>query len=190
MKVIVLNGCPLSGKDSIADYLVQKHSREYAAVEKKMFKDKLIEAAVRTSGVSRICWDRHYQRDLKELPWDALIAGNIALSPRQYLIHISENVMKPLFGEEVFGLAAAESLTNEEVTYVFSDGGFSEELKPVIRKVGESNFFLARLHRDGYSFDGDSRRHVFPSIDNERDFYNNTSIEEISEQIWQWMRKI
>ena len=88
---------------------------------------------------------------------------NCDVSPRNAMIHMSENVLKPLFGKDVFGIMAAKSL--EEGVNVFSDGGFAEEVQCILDEVGERNFLLVHVTRDGCSFAGDSRDYVmgFPN---------------------------
>jgi hypothetical protein len=43
--------------------------------------------------------------------------------------------------------------------YVISDGGFSDELFPIINKIGADNFVLVQLVRDGCDYSTDSRRY-------------------------------
>lgn len=190
IKTIILNGPASSGKDVIADYLVSKYNSETTLVVKMMFKEKLIEAAVLSSGVTREDWGRHYERDLKETPWDKLVVSGKELSPRQYLIHMSENVLKKLFGVDVFGRAAAQEMKgsdncNKDIVCIFSDSGFIEELYPVYEQCPDC--FLARIHREGKTFEGDSRNYIYPDFirgDMQADFINDSTIEECAENIW------
>ena len=74
MKILMLNGPPESGKDVIADLIVQKINDSGIKSEKKMVKSLLIKTAIKMSGVTVDEWDRHYERDLKEVPWYKRIA--------------------------------------------------------------------------------------------------------------------
>ena len=89
--VIILNGPPSSGKDAGCMELKKffPHSRH------SEMKEHLFEMALLISGVSKEHWFQRYNnRDLKELPWDKL--GG--LTQREFLIRISEDWCKPVFG--------------------------------------------------------------------------------------------
>jgi hypothetical protein len=101
------------------------------------------------------CSSTDADRDEKEIPRDQL-GGR---SPRQALIYVSEEVVKPAFGQDYFGRYAAQRLTPGAL-HIFSDGGFIKEIQPVIDAVGPENLLLVQLHRDGFSFEGDSRRYI------------------------------
>lgn len=164
MKIVVLNAGPMAGKDTIADELV-RHIGSNIAVKTEM-KEALIEAAVRMAGISRELWDTFYDRRYKERPNPFLIINGIQSSPRQWLIHNSENVFKPMFGNDVFGKRKALIISQwkgDQTTFIFPDGGFIEELNPLISLCGQENFYLARIHKDGCGFaeGGDSRSYLY-----------------------------
>ena len=100
---------------------------------------------------------------------------NEPYSPRDAMIHMSENVLKPLFGKDVFGIMAAKSL--EDGVNIFSDGGFAEEVQCLLDEVGVDNFMLIHVTRKGCSFEGDSRDYVtgFP---NTYTIHNDGTLEE------------
>lgn len=157
MKIVILNAPPLAGKDTIADFMVENEG-----YSKFMFKDKLIEAAVLSSGISRKVWDAFYEREYKEKPNHYLRVNGEKVSPRQYLIHISESVMKPLFGEGVFGLALRDQiLSSGKDKIIISDGGFESELQPLIAEFGVDSILVIHLSRNGCTFKGDSRSFVY-----------------------------
>jgi len=93
-------------------------------------------------------------RDIKEREEFAL--DN--LSRRQAMIHVSENVIKPVHGKDYFGQRVAEEI-QEGVNYAIADGGFIEELEPVIEKVGTENVVIVQLTREGHDYSTDSRRY-------------------------------
>ena len=143
-KVIILNGPPNCGKDAIADYLVEK----YPNVRKKSFKERLTSLTQMIHNVSTEWWEENYTRELKEKPSERLSG----LTPREALIKVSETVIKPNYGKDYFGKAAAESL--EEGINVFSDGGFKEEIIPLTDEVGSDNIIIVRITRPDCSFEG------------------------------------
>lgn len=154
-KVVILNGPALSGKDVAAKEMCSLFCGEGIPSYHKQFKDRLIDITCAIYGISGCEWDNLYTREGKEKPYSKL--GG--LTPRQALIHVSEDIIKPNFGPDFFGRAAAQSL--QEGLNIFSDGGFIEEVRPLISVAGVSNILIIRIFRDGYSFEGDSRNY-FP----------------------------
>lgn len=162
-KAIIFNAPPNAGKDIATDHIVNYLSSKGVAAYHKEVKENLFKAVKSAYGVSDSEWDMLYQREFKEYPSHHLRIGNFDTSPRNAMIHISENVLKPLFGKDVFGIMAAKSL--EDGVNVFSDGGFPEEVQCILDEVGVDNFLLVHVTREGCSFEGDSRNYVkgFPN---------------------------
>jgi hypothetical protein len=147
MSVVIFNGPPGSGKDALAEHFVQRWGFRH-----QRFKYGLVPLVLRAYRVTADWFDAHYTRELKEQPCHEL-AG---MSPRQALINMSEQVIKPAFGEAAFGIMAARRLDKTART-VFSDGGFVDELEPVVAEIGADNVLIVRLVRPGHSFAQDSR---------------------------------
>lgn len=89
--------------------------------------------------------------------------NNKLYSKRQALIHFSEVVIKPSFGEDAFGKALVAALPKEGAVCI-ADGGFPEELQPVIDYVGAENVTVVRIFRNGCSFVNDSRDYLEPAM--------------------------
>lgn len=147
---MILNGPPGSGKDTLADELTK------FGFTKHQFKESLYQA---TAGYYQHEVDdvRHLftSRDLKEVPCTEFDGK----SPRDALIHVSEDVYKVQYGKDYFGRAAAHECRNAGTEYaVFSDGGFYEEMIP-LKEVFDT-LVVVRLHRLGFTFDGDSRNYL------------------------------
>jgi hypothetical protein len=102
----------------------------------------------------------------------------VNLSIREAMIYVSEVICKPRFGDDFFGRARAAKLI-PQLTYIDDSCGFVEELPPLIERVGQDNILLIRIHRDGCTFDGDSRKLISDGvITNTFDVYNNGSLED------------
>ena len=172
-KVIILNGPPNCGKDAIAEYLAGK----YPTVRKKSFKERLTALTQMIHNVSPEWWEENYTRELKEKPSERLLG----LTPREALIKVSETVIKPNYGKDYFGKAAAESL--EEGINVFSDGGFTEEIIPLTDEVGSDNIMIVRITRPNCSFDGDSRNYLDIPRVKAVNVDNDGTLEEFKEKI-------
>ncbi|YP_009965920.1 ATP-binding protein [Escherichia phage SECphi27] len=152
--IIILNGPPGCGKDTIAAYLT---GHRYPAV-KASFKQPMFDIAFSMLGVYRYdeFMDLYNDREQKEKP-QVILGGK---SPRQFMIWISEDVMKPVFGEQYFGRRMVEEINEmyRDLAVVISDGGFPEEIKPLVKAGHEVH--ICRLHRDGFTFAGDSRDYI------------------------------
>lgn len=149
-KLIILNAPPGAGKDTVADIIVKNG----ICKQKVSFKSPMFNVA---KGIlSRDEFDgfiKNYDnREYKESPHEFL--GGMTF--REFMIWISESVMKPVFGDDVFGKRLAQSLSDG--CYICSDGGFASEIKPLIDNGIEVT--LIRLHRPGYTFEGDSRSYL------------------------------
>lgn len=157
-KLLILNGPPNSGKDTLADLLVKREG-----FNKLQFKDSLFNILASTLGMTTEEFlANHYSREDKENPIFKLVHNGDLMSPRQALIHMSENVIKKEFGENIFGINVAKRL--KDGWNVTSDGGFVEELEAIIDEIGHSNVIVVRIHRDDCSFENDSRKYLHSSM--------------------------
>ena len=151
-KVVILNAPSQSGKDSAADYVEMLHPK----FEKKSFKEPIYEIGAAIYNITyetmvMLCTDRNR----KEVPHE--VFGG--LTPRQTLIYVSENVIKPNFGNNYFGKRLVSTFIDKKL-YICSDGGFKEEIQGVIEKVGVENVLIIRIHRSGFTFKNDSRSYL------------------------------
>ena len=180
--VVILNAPPGAGKDTLAgdddwcqrvgdmllaDYQIDKGGPFSCDVEHVSFKSgmfdilpSVLHVGLDPDGFSEF-YDRYDDRALKEQPWDKL--GG--MSPRQFMIFLSENFMKVVFGKDVFGkfsarLASSCNYVLGGEVYMFSDGGFAEEVNEVVKAVGAENVYVLQWSADGCSFKGDSRRYL------------------------------
>ena len=221
LKVIVFNGPPRSAKGEAAKYMVNTINNVggFLPAYQREFKDELFKITAATLGVSvkdfmvgydidcttnAFCKKTAYDlesiylsnpvkfRWFKDIPLYKI--NNTTMSKREALIHVSENVIKPFFGQDAFGQMAANDLPEEGVVF-FSDSGFAEELRPIIEKVGEENILVVRVHREGCTFEGDSRDYLQPEMfDNQLKFVdleNNSTLEDffvkVEDTVGRWM---
>lgn len=83
-------------------------------------------------------------------------------TPREAYIEFSEKLVKPVKGKDFFGRVAARRV-KEKTAYeycIFTDSGFAEEALPVIDLVGPENVLLINLIRAGCNFSSDSRSYL------------------------------
>lgn len=147
--IVIFNGPPGSGKDEAAAWFKR---RGFAHLS---FKHYLFRETIAEFGVDTIWFmDGYNNRDIKETP-ESELRG---MSRREAMIHTSEDVIKPKYGKSYFGNKVADEVDIDR-EYVVSDGGFIEELEPLIEKIGVENIILVQLVRDGCSYSTDSRRY-------------------------------
>lgn len=162
MKVLILNGPPRCGKDTIAKLLC-----EAAPVLQGEFKSILYDETAKLLRAIGSDYDvpteyphadvvraRNENRATKELPW---IGG---LSVRRWLQITSEMVVKKDKGEDYFGKAAADLWYGKYIHHVISDGGFVEEVNAVVDKFGQDNVYVVRLRRNNFEFGTDTRTYI------------------------------
>ena len=154
---VILNGPPNSGKDTLAD-LLTAYGFKKQEMKARLYEDTANHFDVDLPELKRRATDRILKEEgWYELPYDWELLQS--MSPREALIHTSETVIKPNHGDDYFGLAAAGKCKLDYATLaVFSDGGFEAEIAPLIDAY--KNVLIFRLHRDGCTFEGDSRDYL------------------------------
>lgn len=153
--VIILNGPPGVGKDVQAQAIVGR-LKQVRKVCVMQMKDALYAETLYHYNLDESCLDLFIDRDYKERP-NLVFGGR---SPRQALQYVSEQICKPRYGKDYFGIASAVQVGNaKEDLIIFSDGGFIEEIE-CINKAADT--FVIRLHKEGVDFTGDTRTYLYP----------------------------
>ena len=150
MTTILLNGPPGSGKDTIADCMVRQHG-----FHKMQFKDALFSETVAHYNTSLEWFLEDYDNNK-----DVTNEQFGGLSKRQMLIHVSEDIVKPQFGNTYYGKRALERMkeaVKKGITnFVFSDSGFLHEAIPLSEYLG-NDIYIWQVVRPNCTFEGDSR---------------------------------
>lgn len=148
---VILNGPPGAGKDTIADLIVEKEGFVKHQMKAILYQHTADYYSIPLFIFEAMATDRQF----KDRPTVMLQR----LTPRQALIQVSEKVYKPRYGLDYFGQAAAKACTDQNSRFtVFSDGGFDEEIE-ALQEVFDV-VLIVRLHREGYTFEGDSRSYL------------------------------
>ena len=154
-RILILNGPPRSGKDSLANHIVSlnplwRHLK-FASTLKQM-----------THRLYNIPeeYAKAYEKD-KETPRPEFYG----LSARQAYINVSEQYIKPTHGTDFFGQALAtqiEKYLSSTIyhNFVISDGGFWDEILPLILKFHASAITVVYLSREGSNWSKDSRNYI------------------------------
>jgi hypothetical protein len=148
MNIILLNGPPRAGKDTVADIL----SRTFS-YEKKSFALPLKRAIASFFN--------------KDLDWLEDNKDNPISNPTTYrdlLIGLSEDVIKPKLGPEFFGKLLADEVSDSAArNFVITDCGFTEEVCAFISQLRpQYHIELWRITRPGCDFTNDSREFIEP----------------------------
>lgn len=152
-KIIILNGPASVGKDTIGNALAANYKCIPTSFKRPMFE---IAASILGARAFSKFITTYDDRDQKEQP-QSFLGGKTC---REFMICISETVVKPLFGNQQFGKLMSEHirLCDEGFCFVCTDGGFPDE---VIRLVEDGHdVTLVRLFMDGKTFAGDSRDYI------------------------------
>ena len=184
-QVIIFNGPPGSGKDYICNYLSNVLDRtRHSEFKEHLFRCTCVLFNVTYEEFMELYTDRE-----KKETSTCLLYG---YSPREAMIYVSEEVIKPKFGKDYFGLCTAENL-GFGLT-VFSDGGFIEELEAVYDEC-DGNMMIVQLHRDGCDFSKDSRSYIndFKDVPIVK-IFNNSDISNfelaVLERVSEWLETI
>lgn len=171
LRVLLLNGPPGSGKDEVTrlpDCPVPLHFEKFAK--------PLYESASALLGLS--------VPQLEQIKrYDPFV--------RKLLIALSEDLVKPIYGRDHFGLACAKRVfsfytnTIGDCQVVITDCGFQEEADAFIQYLKDSfDYFeceLWQIHRPGCDFKSDSRGWV--TVANTRKIFNSGSLENYHEEL-------
>lgn len=147
--IIVLNGPAGVGKDTIADSIIDAIGGDTARHYK--FKDKLIGLVINFYGLSYKGFEYISRPENKNR-----IIEPFDLSYREMMIHVAENVIKPVLGEGIFAAATLQSIYDDledtltyNPIYVISDLGFYEELSQAYHFAKSHSFKLALVAING-----------------------------------------
>jgi hypothetical protein len=177
MNIILLNGPPRSGKDTVADIL----SRTFS-YEKKSFALPLKRAIASFFN--------------KDLAWLEDNKDNPISNPTTYrdlLIGLSEDVIKPKLGLTFFGKLLADEVSNSAAhDFVITDCGFTEEVHEFISRLyNQYQIHLWRITRPGCSFTNDSREFIQPLPAHPfQIIHNDGSLTDLQLQVISLMRNI
>lgn len=158
-KIILLNAPAGAGKDTLGSML-QTQVKEQSEVVKFASPLKSVAIQLYCNGDSRKFYEFDHDQEKKSKPDDVFLGK----SCRQVQIDISEVYMKPMHGQQVFGKFLANYIHKRadegiEVFFV-TDSGFRPEAEVLVEEFGPQNILLVRIHREGHSYEGDSRNYI------------------------------
>lgn len=158
-RLLLVNGPPRSGKDTVGSMLKEFFpGTVYVTKMAKALKERThaLYGLVDGDGTP-------YAHDAYEQVKDIEQEAFLGLTPRQAYIALSERLMKPMHGDGIWGKLLVEDIQENGAgadLVVVTDSGFEREAVPVLREFGVVNSTLLLMHREGTSFEGDSRSYI------------------------------
>ena len=81
-------------------------------------------------------------------------------TPREVQIRLFLDFLRPMFGDDILGKIAIETLNQKPFARFVLDSGTHAELEPVINKFGKNEFYALKITRPDCSYEGDSRTDI------------------------------
>lgn len=168
--VIMFNAPPRAGKDTACEILMRKFPE---SVKYEYFKEYLYKESAKVLGLDFNFWASVCQNgDLKDKPMLRLQTEEAegSVTPRDILINVAENILKPKHGKDCIANATAHKIAKTiqqfkaEKGYnpiiVVPDLGFPYEADAVRTSIPSAEVAVVHIKREGYTFEGDSRNYV------------------------------
>lgn len=155
--IIILNAPPRAGKDTIAKIIDEQYGLPVVSFKTPMF--NIARGILGEADFKEFM--AVYETDRKDTQPLSILHGSTC---REFMIWISESVIKPHFGKKHFGWLMADLLSEMEDDVdltICSDGGFPDEVEALI-DFGH-RVKLVRMHREGFDFSKDSRDYIYLS---------------------------
>lgn len=174
MLVILVNGAPGAGKDTVSDMLADRWNGR-----KFKFASPLKKGVHASLGL--MVPEDNYE-SVKDLPHRDFHGK----SPRQAYIEHSEKYMKPMYGQDIFAKILFYTLQHHKrglKVAVVSDCGFQVEVDEIIKRF---DCIVIQVHREGHTFKNDSREYIeHPDIARNYKLENNGTIHNLAETVYQ-----
>lgn len=181
--VFISGNKPRSGKGTAGKFIKAYLEDKGYSVEIMEFKDKLFEIAADILGISVDKFLEYYDRKVSSLTYvEGLTVANSQhhlvntewvkdypmykvgdnwYSKREWLIHVSENVIKKHTSDTYFGDSVVSRISGQDFV-VITDSGFVAEALPVIEYVDNKCCLVVQLVKEDASDVKDSRKMLEP----------------------------
>lgn len=178
MHVVVFNGPPYCGKDTLARMLADHMESQGVNSPVKEESLSLPLRHVAYAMVGETYNDASYAA-FKETPFAEF--GN--RTGRQLMIDVSESFLKQVYGEKIMAqmlVARNSDWLDTDGVLLIRDGGFQIEISAMLDEIIADNIYVVQIHRDGCSFDNDSREWVrHPNSARMMQVWNNGSLNDL-----------
>lgn len=167
--VVLINGAPRSGKDTLAQPLLEKYG--FSKYKFTAPIDNTIKTLFNLS-------DEDFNR-LREVEKDVPQEVFNGLTMRKVLIDLSEDFVKPRFGKDFFGRIGADVVNKYSSSrVVVTDCGFGYEVQAFLDGLTKGTKVVGiNTYREGYTFENDSR-HL---VRFENSIFNTGSVQDLQD---------
>ncbi len=159
---VVFNGPPRCGKDTLGRLIAKYLSGPVCAQSFKaeLFHCVMAQMESTFKPLVPLSWwgTDDYDKLKDDKDFQIVMADGFEGTAREVLIHVSEDIIKPQFGDDYFGTKVAQKL--QPGYNLITDGGFNSEIKPILATA--DYVIVVQLTRDNYTFAGDSRDYLNP----------------------------
>lgn len=155
IKVVLISGPKGSGKDTLARILNSQSNHLWVGWRRHI--EKFAKPLMDAADAHGFGPDKSAHHPLDE--------DKLGPTRREWMIHLSENVVKPQFGKAIYGQMCARRILDRggecrlgrNNIFFISDSGFRHEAAAVMWMLGDQNCLRIHINREGCSYDGDSR---------------------------------
>lgn len=171
MKIIILNGAPRTGKDTLGNYCHGQDSLFWidqtsdTAPAKaysfylESFAQPIKDALITFFSLTSAEYD-YFNNEGKDIPSDRLFGKTF----RHWCKQFSETLVKPNSTLSAFGDLMVNRIKNNVLSakfnYIVTDSGFDDEIEPLIKEFGAENISVVKIFMDGHDFTNDTRRYL------------------------------
>ena len=198
ISIILLNGPPKCGKDTIAKAVCQYVNQGMTTGSGILKHAKFIWPLKRglATLMAESLQDQEDHKDDKFKP--TFQHPNDTVSRRDLMIELSERFIKPIFGKGYWGELLAKDIVQQckwhnfqSKGFIVSDLGFIDEYDKLLLELAvlaptvEFIIHIVQVHREGTNFDNDSRGYVTPHgvVSGVIPLMNNGTVPETVEQL-------
>lgn len=161
MFIVGFNGPPESGKDTVAEYLADHMDRQGVTLPVRM---ESLSLPLRKIAYAMVDWQGELDGE-NYAQFKSTHFGLLGKDGRQLMIDVSEKFLKPTYGIEVMAKLLLERNEGFHGVLLIRDMGFQIEVNPLEKAVGPGNICIVQVHRNGKTFENDSREWVRASWD-------------------------
>lgn len=159
MQFVLFNGPPKSGKDTLADMVMESLKAQAPQAGYNFVRESF---AKPLKGIVEVLRDASFKDEAQYAAFKEDHLPVFGVSGRQLMIDASESYLKPVYGEDILGrmLVSRMRWWHDRVIVLISDSGFQSEVDAIALMLRDVKIHVFQLERHNCSFEGDSRGYI------------------------------